>query len=84
MNEKRNASKNFRSPESTQEMDWAQLLGLVSSVESRAKVCGAFAIVRQTELLRKTMAHSNTNKKLIRSIQSKLEKLEYELSQKSK
>ena len=52
MNEKRNASKNFRSPESTQEMDWAQLLGLVSSVESRAKVCGAFAIVRQTELLR--------------------------------
>lgn len=84
MNEKRNASKNFRSPESTQEMDWAQLLGLVSSVESRAKVCGAFAIVRQTELLRKTMARSNTNKKLIRSIQSKLEKLEYELSQKSK
>ena len=84
MNEKRNASKNFRSPESPQEMDWAQLLGLVSSVESRAKVCGAFAIVRQAELLRKTMARSNTNKKLIRSIQSKLEKLEYELSQKSK
>lgn len=84
MNEKRNASKNFRSPESTQEMDWAQLLGLVSSAESRAKVCGAFAIARQAELLRKTMARSNTNKKLMRSIQSKLEKLEYELSQKSK
>ena len=84
MNENRNASKNFRSPESTQEMDWAQLLGLVSSVESRAKVCGVFAIARQAELLRKTMARSNTNKKLMRSIQSKLEKLEYELSQKSK
>lgn len=82
MNEKRNEEKFFNRPESTTELNWNQLLARVATLESRAKLAGAFAILQRVEALRKTMARSGMNKKIMRAVQIKLQKLQAELSDK--
>ncbi len=82
MNEKRNEEKFFNRPENTTELNWNQLLARVATLESRAKLAGAFAILQRVEALRKTMARSGMNKKIMRAVQIKLQKLQAELSDK--
>ena len=82
MNEKRNEEKIFNRSENTTELNWNQLLARVATLESRAKLAGAFAILHRVEVLRKTMARSGMNKKIMRAVQIKLQKLQAELSDK--
>lgn len=64
--------------------DWEQLFAMVSSLQNRAKLCGAFALFGQLESIKKTIMRSKSNKKLIRAIQSKIERLQSEIAAKER
>lgn len=81
MNEKRQNEMIYRtaSMESRHEMDLAELLMMVSSLEMRAKVLRAISVLRILENVRKNIERGGVNKKVLRATQTKLEKIQAEL-----
>lgn len=66
------------------ELDWNQLLAMISSAENCAKSCGAFTILGKLAALRKSMVRSNPNRKLLRAATAQFEKLQRELNVKQR
>lgn len=80
MNEKRQNDMIYRTAtESKHEMDLAELLAMISSLENRAKLVRAIAVIRMLDNMRKNIERSNLNKKILRATQIKLEKIQAEL-----
>ena len=80
MNEKRQNEMIYRTRTDTKhEMDLAGLLAMISSLESRAKLVRAIAVIRMLDNMRKNIERSGVNKKVLRATQIKLEKIQAEL-----
>ena len=80
MNEKRQNEMIYRTQMDTKhEMDLAGLLAMISSLESRAKLVRAIAVIRMLDNMRKNIERSGVNKKVLRATQIKLEKIQAEL-----
>lgn len=81
MNEKKFEKKNYFMPstETRQESELARMMGMLSSLENRARVIGALAVLRTLYGIRKTMESGNPNKKVIRATLTKLEKIKAEI-----
>ena len=78
MNEKRQNEMIYRTRTDTKhEMDLAGLLAMISSLESRAKLVRAIAVIRMLDS--KNIERSGVNKKVLRATQIKLEKIQAEL-----
>lgn len=72
MNEERQNFKRYIEGKSKAEVSFENLLAMTSSLESRAKLLGAFSIVQELNNLRKAAAKTGANnKKLIKSLQKK-------------
>ena len=80
MNEKRQNEMIYRTQMDTKhEMDLAGLLAMISSLESRAKLVRAIAVIRMLDNMRKNIERSGVNKKVLRATQIKLGKIQAEL-----
>lgn len=80
MNEKRQNEMIYRTRTDTKhEMDLSGLLAMISSLESRAKLVRAIAVIRMLDNMRKNIERSGVNKKVLRATQTKLEKIQAEL-----
>ena len=80
MNEKRQNDMIYRTAtESKHEMDLAELLAMISSLENRAKLVRAISVMRILNNMRKNIERSGVNKKVLRATQTKLEKIQAEL-----
>ncbi len=80
MNEKRQNEMIYRTRTDTKhEMDLAGLFAMISSLESRAKLVRAIAVIRMLDSMRKNIERSGVNKKVLRAMQIKLEKIQAEL-----
>ena len=84
MNEKGNNKRKFQQAETDEELDWQQLLYMISALADIARARGAYAVLTQLEAMRKSMVRSNINKKIIRATQAKYEKLRDDLIQKNR
>ena len=84
MNENGINKRKFQQAETDEELDWQQLLYMISALADTARARGAYAVLTQLEAMRKSMVRSNINKKIIRATQAKYEKLRDELNQKTR
>lgn len=69
MNKKRQDFYKYK--EDKTELTFESMIALISSLETKARLLGAFVIARQIEQLKKSTLKNNSNKKLIKSLQSK-------------
>lgn len=72
MNEERQSFKRFMEGKTDKELSLENLMALVTSLEQRAKILRAFAIMQEVANLKKSI-QKNANKKVIKSIQKKYE-----------
>ena len=72
MNEERQSFKRFMEGKTDKELSLENLMALVTSLEQRAKILRAFAIMQEVANLKRSI-QKNANKKVIKSIQKKYE-----------
>lgn len=91
MNEKRQSFNKYKEGKTDLESSMENLIALLSSLESSAKLCGSFIIARQVEQLKKAAIKNNGNKKILKSIRAKYEtykqqiqEIEYSKKQRTK
>lgn len=72
MNEERQSFKRFMEGKTDKELSLENLMALVTSLEQRAKILRAFAIMQKVANLKRSI-QKNANKKVIKSIQKKYE-----------
>lgn len=72
MNEERQSFKRFMEGKTDKELSLENLMALVASLEQRAKILRAFAIMQEVANLKRSI-QKNANKKVIKSIQKKYE-----------
>lgn len=70
MNEERQSFKRFMEGKTDKELSLENLMALVTSLEQRAKILRAFAIMQEVANLKRSI-QKNANKKVIKSIQKK-------------
>lgn len=73
MNEKRQSFNKYKEGKTDLESSMENLIALLSSLESSAKLCGSFIIARQIEQLKRAAIKNNGNKKILKSIRAKYE-----------
>lgn len=73
MNEKRQSFNKYKEGKTDLESSMENLIALLSSLESSAKLCGSFIIARQVEQLKRATIKNNGNKKILKSIRAKYE-----------
>ncbi len=73
MNEKRQSFNKYKEGKTDLESSMENLIALLSSLESSAKLCGSFIIARQVEQLKRAAIKNNGNKKILKSIRAKYE-----------
>lgn len=73
MNEKRQSFNKYKEGKTDLESSMENLIALLSSLESSAKLCGSFIIARQAEQLKKVAIKNKGNKKILKSICAKYE-----------
>lgn len=73
MNEKRQSFNKYKEGKTDLESSMENLIALLSSLESSAKLCGSFIIARQVEQLKKVAIKNKGNKKILKSIRAKYE-----------
>lgn len=73
MNEKRQSFNKYKEGKTDLESSMENLIALLSSLESSAKLCGSFIIARQVEQLKKVAIKNKGNKKILKSICAKYE-----------
>lgn len=71
MNEKRQDFYKYKEGKTESELTFENMIALISSLESKARLLGALVVARQIEQLKKSALKNNSNKKIMKSLQSK-------------
>ncbi len=81
MNEKRQSFNKYKEGKSELELNMENMIALLTSLESSAKLCGSYIIARQVEQLKKSAIKNNGNKKILKSIRAKYEEYKQQIKQ---